>query len=284
MLKSCLFLINSYNKFGQNEKIKYLCAQFIKNKMKKILYFITAALIAFANSACTDTQTYADLVSDEESYIDHLVSTENFNVRSISDETIEDWTDQVLNDSVNPATLFDLNQWYTITEGNFKRLYFKVNKWGTGYDRWQRWTAYQDSIKQNMQPRVKPDSVSFYDNKIVSGSYVLVRYDSLYLMSDTLDIHSETPVNNLDPYSYQLIYGWSESYYATTYYSYYYGSSSSYACTSGGLAFPVRFLWYDSDVSLIVPFSLVPSDYSSYYYTLYYGRVKYSKPNYLPEE
>lgn len=253
-------------------------------EMKKIFYFIATALVIIAYSACSDTETYADLVADEESYIDHLITAEGFNVRSINEETMKDWTNQVLKDSVNPATLFELNQWYTVTEGYFKRLCFKVNKWGTGYDRWQRWEAYKDSLQQNLQPKVKPDSVSFYNNKVVSGSYVLIRYDSLYLMSDTLDIHEETPANNLPPYNYELIYGWNESYYATSTYSYYYGSSSSYACTSGGIAFPLRFLWYDSEVSLIVPFSLVPSDYSSYYYTLYYGKVKYSKPNYLPEE
>lgn len=252
--------------------------------MKKILYFIAAALLVCTYAACNDTQTYADLVSEEEGHIDHLVTTEGFNVRSINEETMEDWTKKVLKDSVNPATLMELNQWYTVTEGYFKRLYFRVNNWGTGYDRWQRWEAYKDSLKHNLQPRVKPDSASFYSNKVVQGSYVLIRYDSLYLMTDTLNIHNQTPANNLSPYSYQLIYGWNDMYYATTYYSYSYGSSSSYTCTSGGLAFPLRFLWYDSEVSLIVPFSLVPSDFSSYYYTLYYGKVKYTKPNYLPEE
>jgi len=251
--------------------------------MKKILYIFAAILLASTFAACQDTQTYADLVSSEEGYIDHLLTIENIQPISIDEETMEDWTDKVLKDSINPATLMELNKWYTVTEGNFKRLYFQINKWGTGHERWTKWQAYQDSIKQSLTPKVRPDSVSFFDNKIVSGSYVLLRYDSLYLMTDTLDFSEDTPVDNLDPYSYQLIYGWNESYYATTYYSYYYGSDSNYACTSGGLAFPLRFLWYDSEVSLIVPFSLVPSDYSSYYYTLYYGKVMYSKPNYLPE-
>lgn len=240
-------------------------------------------LLMGALTACSDTQTYADLVSDEESHIDHLITTEDIQYISINEETMKDWTDAVLDDSISPATLMKLGQWYTITEGDFKRLYFKINKWGTGYDRWTRWTAYKDSLKSNLNPKVRPDSVSFYNQKIVDGSYVMLRYDSLYLMTDTLDIRKETPAHNLDPYEYQLVYGWNESYYASTYYSYYYGSSSTYACTSGGLAFPLRFLWYDSEVSLIVPFSLVSSDLSSYYYTLYYGKVKYTKPNYLPE-
>lgn len=252
--------------------------------MKKILYFIATVLLAASFSACNDTQTYADLVNNEEDCIDHLITTEGFQVTSISEETMKDWTNRVLKDSIDPATLIDLNRWYTIKEGDFKRLYFRINDWGEGRNRWLAWKNYQYEVEHGVNPEVRPDSVSFYTNKIVSGSYVLVRYDSLYLMSDTLNIHTSTPANNYSPYSYQIIYGWNEAYYASTYYSYYYGSSSAYSCTSGGLAFPVRFLWYDSDVSLIVPFSLVPSDYSSYYYTLYYGRVKYSKPNYLPEE
>lgn len=252
--------------------------------MNKILYILAAILLIASYTACNDTQTYADLVNNEEDCIDHLLTVEGFDVISINEETMKSWTKQVLTDSVSPATLIQKDQWYTITEGDFKRLYFRVNKWGAGLERYERWSAYQDSLRNNLSPKARPDSASFYDDKIMNGSYVLVRYDSLFLMSDTLDIHSQTPVNNLDPYSYQLIYGWSEYYYASMYYSSYYGSSSSYACTSGGLAFPVRFLWYDSEVSLIVPFSLVPSDYSSYYYTLYYGKVKYTKPNYLPEE
>ena len=249
--------------------------------MKKILYTLCVMLLASIVAACSDTQTYADLVDNEENCINHLIAAENLNVISIDEETMEAWTKDVLNDSVNPAEHIELGQWYTVTEGYFKRLYFRVNDWGTGYHRWQAWKAYKDSLTANMTPSVKPDSASFYDNKVVSGSYVLVRYDSLFLMSDTLDIHNEKPNDNLDPYSYKIIYGWNTYYYATSYYSM--GSSSSYSCTSGGIAFPLRFLWYDSNVSLIVPFSLVESDYANYYYTLYYGNVRYTKPNYLPE-
>ncbi len=252
--------------------------------MNKILYSLFVFLLAATYSACSDTQTYADLVSNEENSINYLLAKENFDVTSIDEETMKDWTTDVLNDSLSPADFIQLGKWYTVSEGNFKRLYFRINDWGAGFYRWQAWKSYQDSISNKLSPRVKPDSVSFYDNKVVTGSYVLVRYDSLFLMSDTLDIHTDHPTDNLDPYSYRIIFGWSDSYYSTTYYSYYMGSSSSHACTSGGLAFPLRYLWFDSSVSLIVPFSLVESDYSSYYYTFYYGNVKYSKPNYLPEE
>ena len=252
--------------------------------MNKLLYIISALGIVALMAACQqDTRSYADLVNIEENHISNFVDRQHLDVKSIDEETLTDWTKQVLNDSIDPASLMSLNQWYTVTEGNFKRLYFKINNWGANHDRWMRWQAYKDSIANNQQPRVKPDSVSFYSQKMVSGSYVLVRYDSLYNMTDTLDIHKDMPASNLNPYDYQIVYGWNEYYYATSYYSYQLGSSSAYACTSGGLAFAPRFLWYDSEVSLIVPFSLVPSEFSSYYYTLYYGRVKYSKPNYLPE-
>lgn len=252
--------------------------------MKKFLYTLFVLLFAAVYASCSDTQTYADLVNNEENSINYLVTTENMNVISINEETMENWTDYVLKDSISPAEYIQLGQWYTVTEGYFKRLYFRINDWGTGFHRWQAWKAYNDSIADHLSPSVKPDSVSFYDNKIVNGSYVLVRYDSLFLMTDSLDIHSDTPADNLNPYSYKIIFGWNPAYYATTYYSYSMGSSSSYACTSGGLAFPLRYLWYDSSVSLIVPFSITESEYSSYYYTFYYGNVKYSKPNYLPEE
>lgn len=234
--------------------------------------------------ACSeDTRSYADLVNTEEQYIDYLIDKEHFNVKSIDEETLNDWTKKVLNDSIDPATLMQAGQWYTVTEGYFKRLCFRINKWGDNHERWISWKSYKDSLANGQRPSYRPDSVSFYDQKMQSGSYVLLRYDSLYNMTDTLDIHKETPASNLDPYSYQIIYGWSEYYYATSYYQYQMGSTSTYACTSGGLAFAPRFLWYGSEVSLIVPFALVSSELSSYYYTLYYGKVKYSKPNYLPE-
>lgn len=252
--------------------------------MNKIFYFLCAFAILAALSSCTEDQTsYADLVKTEENHIDYLLNREGFKTRNIDEETLKDWTNKVLKDSIDPAEFMDLGQWYQITEGSFKRLCFRINKWGDGRQRWLKWQAYQDSINHNMRPSVRPDSVSFYSQKMVSGSYVQVRYDSLFMITDTLDIHTALPTNNLEPYDYQLIYGWNEYYYASYYYSYNFGSTSSYTCTSGGLGFAPRFLWYGAEVSLIVPFSLVSQDLSSYYYTLYYGKVRYTKPNYLPE-
>lgn len=252
--------------------------------MNRFLTFIAALAILSGIASCSeDTRSYADLVKSEEQSIDYLIAKENFKVRNIDEETVNDWTKKVLQDSIDPASLMELGQWYNISEGYFKRLCFRINSWGDNRDRWLRWKAYEDSVAQGQSPKVRPDSVSFYTQKMQSGSYVLIRYDSLYNMTDSLDIHKDIPATNLDPYSYQIIYGWNEYYYATNYYQYSYGSSSTYACTSGGLAFAPRFLWYGAEVSLIVPFSLVQSDLSSYYYTLYYGKVRYSKPNYLPE-
>ena len=188
--------------------------------MKKLLYTLSVLLFAAVYASCSDTQTYADLVNNEENCINYLVTTENLDVISTTDETLENWTNYVPKDSISPADYIQLGQWYTVTEGYFKRLYFRINDWGTGFHRWQAWKAYNDSIANHLSPSVKPDSVSFYDNKIVNGSYVLVRYDSLFLMTDSLDIHSDTPADNLNPYSYKIIFGWNPAYYATTYYSY----------------------------------------------------------------
>lgn len=235
--------------------------------MKKLFYITIATLFLsiFSVSCTKDTQTYADLVSEEENAIDYFLGKNNIKPVVISDEDISTWTKSILNDSVSPASYIRLGQWYEVSEGNFKRLCFCINSWGE---------AYQDVVDH---------TATFYDEKFVKGSYALVRYDSLYRMTDTLDIENEVPLNNYAPYDYELIYNWNEAYYATSYYSYSYGSGSSYECTSGGLGFPLRFLWNGGEVSLIVPFSLVPSDYANYYYTLYYGKVKYTKPTYIPE-
>ena len=152
--------------------------------MKKLLYTLFVLLFVAVYASCSDTQTYADLVNNEENSINYLVTTENLDVISINEETMENWTNYVLKDSISPADYIQLGQWYTVTEGYFKRLYFRINDWGTGFHRWQAWKAYNDSIADHLSPSVKPDSVSFYDNKIVNGSYVLVRYDSLFLMTD----------------------------------------------------------------------------------------------------
>lgn len=234
--------------------------------MKKLFYSLLATiLLATASISCSDTQTYADLVSDEESAINHFLNDQHISTIRLNDEELSNWTKAVLNDSVNPAEYIKLGQWYEITEGDFKRLCFRINSWGDDYQ----------SVVNHQSP--------FYEDKFVRGSYSMVRYDSLYHMTDSLDITTETPFNNYEPYDYKMIFNWSESYYANTYYSYYYSAGSSYECTSGGLGFPLRFLWDGGEASLIVPFSLVPSEYANYYYTLYYGRVKYTKPTYIPE-
>lgn len=236
--------------------------------MKKLFYIaFTTILLSVAFLSCSkDTQTYADLVSEEESAIDHFLGKENISTIRVSEEEIKSWTKSVLTDSVNPATLIRLGQWYEITEGDFKRLCFCIKNWGDGY-----------------QSSAIDHSNSFYTDKFVTGSYSVVRYDSLFRMTDTLDIKNEVPLDNYKPYGYELIYNWNEYYYATTYYAYSYSAGSSYECTSGGLGFPLRFLWNGGEAALIVPFSLVPSEYANYYYTLYYGKVKYTKPTYIPE-
>lgn len=234
--------------------------------MKKLFYTVLATLLlAVASVSCSNTQTYADLVADEEHAIDYFLGQQNIKTIRVSDEEISTWTKSVLNDSVSPSEYFQLGQWYEVTEGDFKRLCFCINKWGEDFE------------------EVMTKKKSFYEDKFVKGSYSVVRYDSLYRMTDSLDIANEMPINNYTPYEYEMIYNWSEYYYANMYYSYSYSAGSSYECTSGGLGFPLRFLWDGGEVSLIVPFSLVSSEYASYYYTLYYGKVKYTKPTYIPE-
>ena len=234
--------------------------------MKKLFYTVLATLLlTVASVSCSDTQTYADLVADEEHAIDYFLGQQNIKTIRVSDEEISTWTKSVLNDSVSPSEYFQLGQWYEVTEGDFKRLCFRINNWGEDFE--------------EVMTKKKP----FYEDKFVNGSYSVVRYDSLYRMTDSLDIENETPLDNYTPYDYEMIYNWSEYYYATMYYSYSYSAGSNYECTSGGLGFPLRFLWDGGEVSLIVPFSLVSSEYASYYYTLYYGRVKYTKPTYIPE-
>lgn len=231
--------------------------------MKRFFYIIlTACLLPLIASSCgKDTETYADLVSKEEGAIDYFLGQQNIKTIRVNEEEINSWTKSILTDSVSPEEYIKLGQWYEVTEGYFKRLCFRINDWGYGKER----------------------AESFFDNKFVNGSYSVVRYDSLYLMSDTLNFETSAPVDNYEPYAYQLIYNWNEYYYATTYYSYSYGSGSSYECTSGGLAFPLRFLWDGGEASLIVPFSLVPTEFANYYYTMYYGKVKYTIPTYIPE-
>lgn len=213
-------------------------------------------------AACTSTgKTYAELVEDEANYISRFMGMENINAINIDEDDVADLTKKVLTDSVHPSKLLKLNQWYTITEGDCKRLSFKIKSWGndSNYDK------------------------AFYRDKFNTGSFALVRYDSLYQLNDTVDINKQRPLDNLDPYDYELIMNWNTTYYQSTYYSAYYSSNKSYECTSGGVGFPLRFLWYNGRVSLIVPFSLVSTDMQNYYYTLYYGDVIYKQPTYIPD-
>ncbi len=214
-----------------------------------------------AASSCSDATSYADLVNNEEDYIDKFKDYLNIDAIDIDEDQINSWTEKVLNDSIDPSSLVKKDQWYKVTEGDFKRLYFRIKDFGE-------------------RPQ---QGGSFFKNKITVGSYVLVRYEDCYLLNTFEGFDDKVAADNLNPYSFQIIYNWNPSYYASTYYAYQYGSSSSYACTSGGLAFPVRFMWFGGEAELIVPFSLVPTDFQSNYYTLYYGTVRYTKPNYIPE-
>ena len=114
------------------------------------------------------------------------------------------------------------------------------------------------------------------------GKNVLVRYDNQYIISeyDYDDPSENVGRDNLDPVDWLKCYSWNTAYYATNYYSYYAGSNASDECTSGGLAFPIRFLWDGGKASIICPFSLAESTFSGYYYTFYYGDIEYLKPNY----
>jgi len=230
--------------------------------MKKLSLNAFAFLLMLISAvSCSSTESYADLVEKEEDHIDYFKDYYHVDAIEVDDDVIDDWTDKVLEDSIDPGTLIVKDQWYQITEGNFKRLYFRIKDFG---DR----TA----------------GAPFYKNKITTGSYVLVRYEDCYLLNDDFEGFDEKKAaNNLSPYSYQMIFNWNSSYYASSYYGSYYGSGSSTECTSGGLGFPVRFMWFGGEAELIVPFTLVSSEYTSYYYTLYYGKVRYTKPTYIPE-
>lgn len=229
----------------------------MKNLSLNVLAFLL--MLVTAASCGENAVSYAELVDNELDYIKDFKDYAGISAIKVDDDVISDWTNKVLNDSIDPASLIDKDQWYEITEGDFKRLYFRIKDFG---DRQQG---------------------SFFKNKITTGSYVLVRYEDCYLLNNFEKFDDKVAIDNLNPYSYQLIYNWNPSYYATTYYSYQYGSSSQNACTSGGLAFPVRFMWFGGEAELIVPFSLVSSEFTSNYYTLYYGTVRYTKPNYIPE-
>lgn len=230
--------------------------------MKKLsLYAIALLLMLITAASCSDTQSYADLVNQEEDYIKDFKDYAGIDAIEIDEDMLNSWTSKILLDSIDPGTLVQKDQWYMVNEGDFKRLYFRIKNFGN-----------------------RQAGASFYKNKINVGSYVLVRYEDCYLLNNFDGFDDKVAADNLNPYSFQMIYNWNTSYYASTYYSYQYGGNTSQnTCTSGGLAFPVRFMWFGGEAELIVPFSLVSSEFSSNYYTLYYGTVRYTKPSYIPE-
>lgn len=252
--------------------------------MKKLLLFAGLALFCLGFTSCKDAETYADLVDNEKEYISNFIGNDPFGVnfgKIIAKD--EDWvtetTKKVLTDSIHPEQAgVELHQWYKITEGDFKRLYFCINSWGEDGLNDKREAGetitneeYKESLKNG--------------KKFFTGKNALVRFDNMYLLNE---FNYEEPSNNvkldnLDPLSFQLIINWNAYYYTNSYYGYSYGSGSSYECTSGGVGFATRFLWEGANVSIICPFSLVETQYSSYYYTLYYGEIVYSKPNYIPQ-
>ncbi|MBR0038358.1 MAG: DUF4827 family protein [Bacteroidales bacterium] len=252
--------------------------------MKKILLLASSLLfISLWVASCSDTETYAELVDHEKSSITKWINKSpyvDFGHIAARDEDWVDWTaDSVLTDSLHPSQIgIQLGQWYRISEGDFKRLYFCIRSFGNDG---------LDSLREN---GIEPTAEQYREamrnqKKFYAGKNVLVRYDSLFLLSDFdyNDLDENSKGDNLDPNSFLICYNWNKSYYSSSYYSYYYGTGSNYECTSGGLAFPIRFLWEGGQASIICPFSLAESSFASYYYTLYYGLITYKKPTYLPQ-
>jgi hypothetical protein len=211
-----------------------------------------------ALSSCSDTETYADLVNTEKTSIKNFITEQGIKAQSVDDDWISEKTKAAVTNGEDPRTLLELNKWYSVSDGDFKRLYFKIKNWGN----------------------VNEDDLS--ENRFQTKCNALVRYDSCYNLASFEDFDTDRG-NNLDPNSFEIIYSWNTSYYVSSYYATYYGTGSSYECTSAGLAFPLRFLWYGGEVALIVPFSLGSTTDQSYYLTCYYGQVKYTRPTYLPE-
>lgn len=230
--------------------------------MKRIFFAIASFLIMSLwtgmLTSCSDTETYADLVDAEKSYISSFCSFADITAETVDEDWLDEVTDAVVTRKEDPADYIELGKWYAISEGDFKRLYFKIKSWGN---------RQEEDLE---------------DGKFTTGSNVLVRYDSCYNLG-TFENFETGKGSNLEPNNYEIIYSWNSAYYASTYYGTYYGTGSAYECTSGGLGFPVRFLWNGGEAALIVPFSLSSTAEQSYYLTCYYGSVKYTRPNYLPE-
>lgn len=268
LLKFSHFLRIIYKILVKYTQKYYLCVYFLLFiiNMRKIIFaalaFLAVSTSATFFSSCNDTKSYADYVNDERHHIQKWLDYQGFEIAGkFDEEQINDIAEAILEDSISPSEFIELGKWYEITEGDFKRLCFRINSWGNDF------------------PNMKSDK-KFYENE-----NVLVRYQDLYCLNEYDYDGSSANIagDNLDPNSYEICYNWSRRYYSNMYYSYSYSTGSSYECTSGGLGFPIRFLWQGGDASIIIPFNIVSSAYSQYYYTLYYGTVRYTKPNYLPE-
>ena len=184
--------------------------------MKKFLFvilsFLSCSLAVSSLSSCSDTKSYADYVKDEENYIQRWIDYNQFEIAGkFDEEQLDKMADKVLEDSIRPDEFIELGKWYQVSEGDFKRLMFRVNDWGKGF----------------------PDMKS--KNKFYEDENVLVRYDSLFCISeyDYTEGAKNISGDNLEPNSYQICYNWRRNYYSNTYYSYSYSTGSSYECTSG---------------------------------------------------
>lgn len=230
----------------------------MKHSIHSVSIWTFSCLFLALTASCSDTETYAELVDAEKNAISNFVRYADISARSVDEAWVNHVTKEILVEGRHPQEYIELNQWYTITEGDFKRLYFKIKDWGLIND---------SNLKEK---------------KFTTGSNALVRYDSCYNLGTFVDFETDKG-SNLDPNSYEIIYSWRSDYYANTYYAYSYGTGSNYECTSGGLAFPLRFLWKDGEAAVIVPFSLGSTNDQSYYLTCYYGSVKYRIPYNLPQ-
>lgn len=246
--------------------------------MKKLFLAIGAILIPALWCACSDTRSYADLVKSEEFYINQWIKGNPYDIdfghiQTKGESWIKETNEAIFTDSIHPSKFIELGKWYTFNETDFKRLYFCVLDWGE-----DGVSDYSDEEQLRQAMRSK--------KKFRPSQNAMVRYDSLFLLTDfdyDLDKNEQTKGDNLDPNSYLIIYNWNTNYYASTYYGNYYSTGSNYECTSGGLGFPVRFLWEGGRAAIICPFSLCETTYQSYYYTFYYGNIQYKRPTFLPQ-
>ena len=250
--------------------------------MKKILCIGSCLLLACSWMACSKTETYAELVANEKDAINTWISKDPIDVgfghiSSKNEEWVKNVASDILVDSLHPEQCgVELGKWYRITEGDFKRLYFRINSWGN------------DGLNELREKGIEPTDEQYKTamrnkKKFYTGKNILVRYDQQYIISEYDYDEGATNVSgdNGKTVDYLICYSWNSSYYSNSYYGNYYGANANDECTSGGIAFPARFLWEGGNASIICPFSLVEATYSGYYYTFYYGDIEYTKPNFL---